>query len=484
VTVQWRFPFVRANQRIIPRDFLRLASKVEDILADVGQRFVFNAEDAALKKRGIVLYGLKTTAAVAGGVTQATVTAGAALLPDTGIGGEVDRKWRLAPLPSQAQVTLTAGAGDRYYMIQIGLAPEPGEDALEEDASLDAGSVEERDFRRLNAANAEEVYTDTVKTYRRPLATLTAVLTNTPANPTPSAGTSLLSVVRIDSDGNVVSVVDWRNHAWPAPSNWDANATDQRYYRSARDALARLFSVVSAVLTAEGKLKAILNVYDNGPSVLLGTGGGVPFVNFITRELSAGKLTSLADVIGQRFGFTSNDAETVAQTAQGTKFTSNQLARAWISVDVNPTTGEARWSGQNVLGLDHFTDIGGNRTNHFRVRFDLAALAGGAPIIDHNDPSRWCIEAYPRHCHETDGHFPWYAAGRRGAGPVVSVRGDGGYNVVVNTSYVYAEAGTGNVYMVDKPFGFVLEVHGPYPLDDADYAAADLVADEANSMGT
>lgn len=365
--MKFRFPWVWPNQRIVPKDFLRLAEMVEDLVAHVAQGFFIDPADATINKTGVVLWGLKVTNTTDVGGPKVTIAPGLALAPETG--GE--RKWRLVPLLSEYTVNLAyPGAGTRTDTIQIGLAADAD--------ALDINSVEQREFRRVNADGAQEVYQDGVKTYRIPTGVPSANANTLDANPAASAGAVRLAAIKLDTD-SVVSLTDWRKFMWAPPvawgAAWDSTAYEAgTYYRSARQAYNRLAAAVAQVLTIDGKLRTVVSINDGGADLNFSNAAGNALMQLGTRAL-----TTLKTVSARLFVLDPSSDDSYSN--DHATLDVGRLCRASINVRVERDGGGSitacEWTG---FGVEKVVDFGTPGAGVFEVYFD-SAIFDDAPDL-------------------------------------------------------------------------------------------------------
>lgn len=463
----WRFPFVYPNQRIIPRDFLRLASMAEDLLAHVAQQYLFSASDVDITTPGIVLYGLGVSIQ-AGPVAR--IAAGAALLP----AGAGERRWRLVYVPSALDVPIEVpDAGDRDDMIELGLEPEPDETADPDgaDVSLDATSVQDRQFRRVNNDGAEEIYNDNVRTYRRPVALAQAQQDVNPALAAPTQGFVRLATVNVTSAA--VAVATDRRSFWLTgattvdfPNGWDTGAAESgKYYRGIRAAVSRLLTAVSGVARPDGRLHTVLRPADGGPSIQLAAAvGQTPArITFGLRSVESTRYVRARAVdIGADL-----DVAAYRNIPDGTRLNKGTIVRA--SVNVRATYDGAgnftgwTWVGQNIdsvtreVGPDA-ADPAGFSWVKYVVGFDANVNFGEDNTVA---SGRWRIDARPNFYEEAFALGPhatraaWITPTRIGGNAV--------------TLYLWRfgwSAGAGIEQSVGSDFSFSLDLQGPLGQED------------------
>lgn len=329
--MKFRWPKVAPNQRIITEDFDRLARQAEDLSAWILQHVGIDATDPLSAPRGIVCWGLRTTFSAG----LARVSAGAALLPST----NADRKFRLVSSDSTIEVEIPTPVGSsRNDLLQLRLDPDVN----------DATSLEEREFRRVNDGGAEEVYSDSVYTYRQPTAVVER-LEDVGDNYTPSAGCVRLALVTID-EGGFGSIFDLRSFLYPAPAGgWDSSAPESgKYWRGVRSAIVRLGTAISGLADKTGKLKGSVAVADGGPAIETSAVGGGAFGFASDRRFFGRSFAADQTVEAKRVDLTNASGEGDSPVSTGWSLWKGNIIRAQLVVRV--TLDEA--DGETITGWE------------------------------------------------------------------------------------------------------------------------------------
>lgn len=397
----FRVPRVHSNQRVVPKDFNRLAEWVLDIVAQYMQHVFINpAQDGG--GFGIVLWGLRTESAAVANVNprQIRIKKGAALLPPSATSAfgaaENDASldtaaWRLVVLEQDVLLSLDDLPHNRIDTVALAMA------------ELD-DVQEPREFRVVGAnGEAVENRPGTV-TYRLQSAAA-SVLKNSGGAAAP-AGAVRLSAVPIDNAGALGAIQDLRTFMWPMTagalgddSGGGPNGTDPHgrgFRRWLNRARQRLDSVIDA--GAAGGLKAAVKVATGGPDVLFNiAAGNVPVMDAQTRSLRGATKwrTGRLRVGGQEAEAAGASAAHYVNDVDGLAINAATVPRASVAVHIEYNPGDnayvrATWAGQNVLEIRRWA-IGA-----YDIDIQPDAVAG----LFGNDPSfqasrRWRVVCSP-----------------------------------------------------------------------------------------
>jgi hypothetical protein len=380
----WKGPLVRENQRIIPKDFIRLLEMVLDVPAQLAQHlFLYPAAEA---NSGIVLWGLQVVSAADGGnPRRIKVKAGACLVPmaapnltgqDTNDGALDSGGLRLIVLPNDTFLDLDA-------------APAPRTDTIELDASQIDETLESREFRALGAGGAN-VILNNVATYRRPVGIATV---RKGVNGVAFANACLLAKVPINGDGSMGAPAPLQTYMWPATSGGVGNdnaGIGLPYSRGPRRLLdwirKRVDSVIS--LAPTGGLANAVKVAAGGPDIAFTD----DVVDWVTRAVKgvatwrAGRLR----VGGQDAADGDADATLYRNDDDGLALNAATAIRACCVVTPTYAADDyaaATYVGQNVTGV---TRVG---VGHYIVT--IRDEAGASVFGDLNDSSRWEVKGFP-----------------------------------------------------------------------------------------
>lgn len=452
--MKFRFPWVRSNQRIVPKDFVRLSSAIEDLVSHVARHMVGDPESIAASA-GVVLWGLSCTDAT-DGTAKVRVSPGAALLP-TSAG---DRQWRLVTLDAAETISLSQKVGgNRTDTIQLELLAEP---ALDASSGGGLEESEQREFRTV-VSGVEQSASSPTPTYRKPAGNVTKVEGGLGV---PSAGAVLLAKAIVS--GNAVTVgglVDMRHVAFPDP------VTPTTVLRGASTAYLALkarvewaFTKMSTVIdTASGGMVSAATSAAGGPT--FGPGAFTPNIGgaqniwrfndravVVNETLRAGGLRPIPAWLEADATPHPKVAAHYENDVDGLKLNAAMIPRAMVSIRHYPAQGAVpahfEWIGQNV------TSVTKVQVGVYQVTFAAAAFTTdfGSWWSD-----RWIVRHYSGMRH-TDTPTLSYTAGQT----ITDVDRDdeaGGVAFRVRVSSVFVDPGLGNVTGKDSPV--VLELYGP-----------------------
>lgn len=398
----FRVPRVHSNERVVPKDFNRLAEWVLDICAQYMQH-VFANPAADGSGWGIVLWGLRVESAAVPNVNprQIKVKKGAALLPPSATSVFGARPDVNDPSLDTAAWRLIVNEAD--LLIDLDDLPHNRTDTIGLILSELGDGPEPREFRTVGAGGEAVENRPGTITYRLQSAAISVAKSG---NGVAAAGAVRLANVPIDNAGALGAIIDLRTFMWPMTagavgddSGGGPNGTDPHgrgFRRWLNRARLRLDSVIDA--GAAGGLKAAVKVALGGPDVLFDDdAGGNPMMDLQARRaLGTGKWRAgRVRVGGQEDEAAGASAAHYINDPDGLAINAATVPRASLNLHVEYNPGDnayvrATWAGQNVIEVRRWA-IGA-----YDIDIDpdaVTGLFGNEP--DLQDARRWRVVCSP-----------------------------------------------------------------------------------------